>query len=148
MKFLLDTNVISTLAPSNKERAEALADWLHSASDRLYLSVVTVAEIKDGIAKLTREGASQKAAALSDWWNAVEHLYASRILPFDLSAATIAGRLNDIARGAGHTPGFADVAIAATAQAHDLIILTRNVRHFAPMGIRVINPFDGLPSIS
>jgi toxin FitB len=145
LSYLLDTNVISAIAPTRKERPKALLDWLDEASNSLYLSVVTAAEIGDGIAKATREGATRKAADLNAWWSAVEHLYANRILPFDLPAANIAGRLMDVARAAGHAPGFADVAIAATAHAHGLIILTRNKKHLEVLSSSVLNPFDALP---
>ena len=49
------------------------------------------------------------------------------------------------ARAAGHTPGFADVAIAATAGSRGLTILTRNLRHFVPLGIEAADPFETLP---
>jgi hypothetical protein len=147
VRYLLDTNVISAVAPTKKERPAVLVDWLDHASDFLYLSVVTAAEIRDGIAKATREGAAKKAATLSAWWDTVEHLYGDRILPFDLRAATIAGMMMDVARGAGHAPGFGDVAIAATAEAHGLIILSRNVKHFKPICDSILNPFDTLPPL-
>lgn len=51
----------------------------------------------------------------------------------------------DKAREAGHSPGFADVAIAATAESQGLTVLTRNLRHFAPIGIAAIDPFQTLP---
>jgi predicted nucleic acid-binding protein len=145
--YLVDTDVLSALAPTKKERPVDLAAWLDEASSGLYLSVVTAAEVRAGIAKASRGGASRKAATLAMWWDAVEHLYGDRILAFDLAAATIAGRLMDAARGAGHAPGFADVAIAATAQANGLTILTRNTRHFEPFGGPALNPFDALPPL-
>ena len=52
----------------------------------------------------------------------------------------------DLARGRGHSPGFADIAIAATAHRHDLTILSRNKRHFAPMDLAVVDPFEKLPT--
>ena len=55
------------------------------------------------------------------------------------------GGLSDLARGRGHAPGFADVAIAATARRHDLTMLSRNRRHFATMDIAVIDPYEQLP---
>ena len=73
------------------------------------------------------------------------HLYGDCVLPFDSSAAEIAGALADLARGRGHSPGFADIAIAATAHRHDLTILSRNKRHFAPMDLAVVDPFEELP---
>jgi len=115
----------------------------HSAA--LFLSAVTIAEIADGIAKARREGATRKASGLSAWLRALIHLYGERVLPFDTPAAEIAGALNDLARGHGHSPGFADVAIAATARRRGLTILTRNARDFAPMGVTVVDPFEALP---
>jgi predicted nucleic acid-binding protein len=53
--------------------------------------------------------------------------------------------LADLARGRGHSPGFADIAIAATAHRHDLTILSRNERHFAPMDVAIIDPFQKIP---
>jgi predicted nucleic acid-binding protein len=147
LTYLVDTNVISALAPTRKERLATLADWLDAASDHIYLSVVTAAEIRAGIAKASREGASRQAAALKLWWDAVEHLYGNRILAFDLRVAKIAGDLMDAAKAAGQAPGFADVAIAATAETHGLTVLTRNVKHFDSFGSEVLNPFDAIPPL-
>ncbi len=145
MRFLVDTNVISALAPTKAERPAELIDWLDRRSDDLLVSVVTAAEIRAGVAKAAREGAKRKAEALASWWDAVEHLYSDRILPLDLKAATIAGALSDLAIAKGRAPGFADIAIAATAKANELALLTRNVRDFEAICERVINPFEALP---
>jgi toxin FitB len=145
LTFLVDTNVISALAPTNAERPAALIDWLDRRSDDLFLSVVTAAEVRAGIAKAVRLGARRKAENLASWWDAVEHLYGERILPFDLHAATIAGALSDRATAKGRAPGFADIAIAATAEARALVLLTRNTRHFERLCNRVVNPFEALP---
>jgi predicted nucleic acid-binding protein len=116
---------------------------LHSSD--LFLSAVTVAEIADGIAKAKLEDAKRKAADLSAWLRTVLHLYGDRVLPFDGPTAEIAGVLADLARGRGHSPSFADIAIAATARQHELTILSRNIRHFAPMDVAVTDPFHNLP---
>ena len=145
MRFLVDTNVISALAPTKADRPAALVDWLDRRSDDLFVSVVTAAEIRAGIAKAAREGANRKAEALASWWDAVEHLYCDRILPLDLKAATIAGALSDRATARGRAPGFADIAIAATAKANELVLLTRNVRDFEAICDRVVNPFEATP---
>ena len=147
MTYLLDTNIISAVAPTKRDRPAALIDWLDQASNGLYLSVVTAAEIHDGVAKLTREGATKKAETLHGWWEGIEHLYTERILPFDLPAARLAGGLTDAARAKGQAPGFADVAIAAIAQAHGLTILTDNSKHFAAMSVLVLNPLRTLPPL-
>jgi predicted nucleic acid-binding protein len=149
VSYLIDTNVISAVAPTRRNRPCVLVDWLDRASAELYLSIVTSVEIRDGIAKADRDGAARKANVLRELWVAVEHLYAERILTFDLTAATIAGAMMDRARGAGEAPGFADVAIAATAEARGLTILTRNVRHFQPIYARILNPIEGpLPPVA
>jgi predicted nucleic acid-binding protein len=143
--YLVDTNVISAGAPSKAPGSVALVDWMDRNSAALFLSVVTVAEILDGIAKARREGAARKAAALSAWLDTLLHLYRERILTFDVEVARIAGALSDAARGQGQAPGFADIVIAATARHHGLTILTRNIRHFEPLGVAVVDPFRTLP---
>lgn len=143
--FLVDTNVISALAPSKRTETAELAVWLDRASAQLFLSVVTAAEVQAGIAKAEREGAGAKARALAVWWQAVEHFYGEKVLPFDLRCAQCAGDLIDRARA--HRPGFEDIAIAATAKAHGLTVLTRNLRHFAPLGVSAFDPFQGLPPL-
>jgi len=75
----------------------------------------------------------------------VLHLYSDRVLPFANPTAEIAGASADLGRGRGHSPGFADIAIAATAHRHDLTILSCNKRHFAPMDLAVVAPFEELP---
>ena len=144
--YLVDTNIISAAAPTAVGRRPDLVRWMDSHSPDLFLSAISVAEIADGIAKTKREGAKRKAADLSAWLQTVLHLYGDRVLPFDSPTAEIAGVLSDLARGRGHAPGFADIAIAATARRHGLTILSRNGRHFMPMDASIIDPFQQLPS--
>ena len=144
-RYLVDTNVISTTAPPTPVKRVELIAWMDLRSAYLFLSVITIAEITDGIAKARREGARRKAADLSTWLRAMLHLYGDRVLVFDSPTAEIAGVLSDLARSRGHSPGFADIAIAATALRHDLNILSRNARHFMPMDVAVIDPLQGLP---
>lgn len=143
--FLVDTDVLSAGAPSKTQSVPELIEWMDRNSGRLYVSVVTVAEIEDGIAKSLRERATQKATRLREWLETVVHLYGSRILPLDLAAARIAGMLSDRARARGQTVGFADLAIAAIAQRDDLTVLTRNLKHYAPLGIAAHDPVAELP---
>jgi predicted nucleic acid-binding protein len=142
--YLVDTNIISAAAPSCPALS-ALVEWMDSHSASLFLSAVTVAEIEDGIAKSRREGARRKSADLAAWLETVLHLYGDRVLAFDVATARIAGAISDRARGLGQAPGFADIIIAATAQHHRLTILSRNVRHLAPLGVVVVDPFSRLP---
>ncbi len=141
--YLVDTNVISAAAPS-RPVSPALIEWMDTYSASLFLSAVTVAEIEDGIAKSRREGATRKSTDLSAWLETVLHLYGDRVLAFDVATARIAGAISDRARGAGQTPGFADIIIAATAQHHGLTMLSRTPRHFETFGVAVIDPFTVL----
>lgn len=118
---------------------------MDAQSASLFLSVVTIAEVEDGIAKLSREKATRRSKDLAQWLEAVLHLYSDRILTFDMPTARLAGALSDRARGQGHAPGFADIIIAATARHYALTILSRNVRHFEPLGVPVLDPFGELP---
>jgi predicted nucleic acid-binding protein len=143
--FLVDTNVISALAPSKRGSVEHLVDWLDQASPHLFLSVISAAEVKSGIVKAEREGATTKAKTLREWWESIEYLYTEKLLPFDLRCAHAAGQILDDARA--HQPGFEDIAIAATARVHGLTVLTRNMRHFEPLGVRALDPFVTLPKL-
>ena len=142
--YLVDTNVISAAAPS-RPVSTALIEWMDTHSASLFMSAVTVAEIEDGIAKLRREGARRKSADLTAWLDTVLHLYGDRVLAFDAATARIAGAMSDRARGLGHAPGLADIIVAATARHRGLTILSRNVKHFGPLGVAIVDPFVKLP---
>lgn len=137
--------MLSISAPTKAVTRHELQGWLIRASERLFLSMITVAEIEKGIAAARRTGATTKADRLSLWLATVEHLYGDRLLPFDRDVARKAGPMLDAARGFGM--GFADIAIAATAEAHGLTVLTANERHFRPLGIAWLNPLDALPPL-
>lgn len=145
-RYLVDTDVISAIAPTKVVSRPELAQWMEVHSSALFLSAVTVAEIADSIAKARREGATRKALRLSAWLRTILHLYSDRVLPFDGPTAEIGGTLSDLARGRGHAPGLADIIIAATARRHDLTILSRNTRHFEAVDALVIDPFQQLPA--
>lgn len=143
--YLVDTDVISACAPGRGEGYTALVLWMDQNSQRLFISTITVAEITGGIAKARREGSRRKAAALTGWLEALLHLYGNHVLPFDVAAARVAGTLSDRALSKGRSPGFPDLAIAATAAANGLTVLTVNLRHFAPLGVPAHNPLQSLP---
>lgn len=143
--YLLDTNIISAVAPTRRDRPEALVRWLVAASDLLFLSVITASEIQAGVCGVERRGETKKAERLRDWWNIIEHAYGQRLLPIDLAIAHAAGRLLD--RSRAHDTGYEDIAIAATADVFGLTVLTANERHFEPLGVRYINPLKTLPDI-
>ena len=143
--YLLDTSVLSILAPGRTPPEAPLVGWIHNHSDTLYLSAVTIAEVEQGVCKLRCTGGTERADALARWLFSLIENGGNRILSFDAKTGRIAGDLSDRAHAAGRHPGFADVAIAATAVAHDLHLLTRNAKHFAPLGIPFSDPVEALP---
>jgi len=145
--YLPDTNIISLVAPGRKLGASEIkiAEWLQRVSDQLHLSVVTTSDIESGIAQLNRGGATAKASALVEWLDEIVGLYAARIYPLDIEATRLAGRLYDRAVSNGHRPRYEDAAIAATAHARNLTVITRNAVHFSHFVIPFFNPYDGIP---
>lgn len=140
--FLLDTDVVSVLAPSKSEASADFLAWLDrmDADGRLFLSVVSIHEIEKGIALLDHKGATAKAASLKAWLSGLVSTYDDKIIGFDAQAAAIGGQLEAKALAAGHDPGMADAVIAGTAAAHELVIVTCNTKHFLPFGIAVLSP--------
>lgn len=134
--FLVDTDVLSEI---RKPKTDAgVAAWMaRQQTLDIYLSVVTIGEIERGIA-LCRGRDPVFASALETWLHRVLSLYASRILPFDLGAARRWGTLSAALGNQGP-----DLQIAATALEHGLTVVTRNVAHFLPTGVRALNPFTG-----
>jgi hypothetical protein len=143
--FLVDTDVLSLPAPTKARPSAPLATWLEARSGELRISSVTIAEIADGIARCRREGAVRKADRLEAWLDTLLHLHAGRVLPMDVAVARIVGTLRDLARASGHTAALADLVVAATARHHGLTVVTGNVRHFAPLGVPVVDAAGRLP---
>jgi predicted nucleic acid-binding protein len=140
---LLDASVISELAPDRTARREVLADWLRAHGEALFVPVIAVAEIEQGIAKLHRKGDEERAVRLSAWLDRLVDGFGERVLAVDAIVARRAGAISDVATAAGDHPGLADVLIAATAAVHGLAVATRNTRHFEPLGVPCADPFGG-----
>jgi len=143
--FLLDTNVISATAPDRRaipDAAKAMARaWIVDNQDQLYLPVTALVEIAAGIGEREGAGASRHAADLAAWLKKVLAAYPERLLVLDPEAALHARALTETARKAGVAVGFADLTVACIAQAHALVVATRNRRDFAPMGIETVDLF-------
>lgn len=147
-EFGLSARHLGPVAPGTGKPApdQALAAWLKANNDLLYISAVTIAEIEQGIHKLSRAGGIERAQSLAGWLDTLIEDGGGHILPLDARTGRIVGRLSDRALAMGRHPGFADVAIAATAVAHDLLLLTRNGKHFVPLEIPFSDPLAGLPT--
>ncbi len=145
--FLLDTSVVSALAPGREAFVPAkLGEWLQAHHEALFLPSIAVAEMAQGIGKLRRAGGLERADRLDRWLNGLLAAYGERILPLDAQAARLAGQISDAAMAQGCHPGFADVAIAALAQNGGLLLLTCNLKHFQPLGVACADPLVALPA--
>ena len=132
--YLLDTNVVSELRRARPHGA--VLAWLEDVDDAdLHLSAVTIGELQAGV-EITREQDPDKAAALEAWLEEVAGSF--NILPMDARVFRRWARF--MHRRADHP--IEDAMIAATAEVHRLTVVTRNVRDFAPFGVRMLNPFE------
>lgn len=143
--YIVDTNVISQLAPGRTPPDEKLLAWMVAREDALFLSVITPIEIGAGVLKLGRIAPGRRHAAIAEWFQDLETDFADRILPLTRGVVRHVVEIADRHAAKGLHPGWPDVVIAATAQFHGMSLLTRNVRHFAEAGIPVIDPFQSLP---
>ncbi len=136
--FLLDTNVISE--PKRARPDVGVLHWLNEQllSD-LYLSVLTVGELRRGIVRLEP---SRRRDDLDFWLSDLVLRYGARILPVDLDVTERWAALAEINRAAGRVSEMTDELIAATAHVHGLTIVTRNIKHFEQTGCRLLSPWS------
>ena len=132
--FLIDTDVVSLLR--RPDRHPAPARWLKTQRPvDVFISVVTLAELERGLEQQRRRDPGF-ARDLADWMERTTVSFADRVITVDSAAARLWGRMSV------HIGHFnVDLLIAATALVHGLTVVTRNVRHFEPTGVRVLNPF-------
>ena len=133
--MLLDNVVLSELRKSRP--APKVLAWLKTQqAKQLFVSVVSLGEIERGIVKARRTDAAF-AERLTTWLADTMLLYSDHVLPV---TAPIARRWGRLSAELGHEG--ADLLIAATALEHDLTVATRNLRHFKPTGVSLVNPFS------
>jgi predicted nucleic acid-binding protein len=139
MTYLLDTNVVSEWAKPRPNKA--VVEFLASAEeDALFLSVITVAELRRGVDLLPN---GRRRAALDEWLkNDLIERFDDRILGIDRDVANAWGSIIAQAERRGRIPGVMDAWIAATAEVQGLIVVTRNVADFKPLLGRIFNPWD------
>ncbi len=136
--YLIDTNVVSEARKWAKANRGVTAFFDHALATqaRLYLSVISVGELRRGVALISHRGDVDRATLLDAWLTSLLEEYAENILPFDTDAAQVWGRL----RVPNPAHGL-DKQIAAIALVNDLTIVTRNTADFADTGVRLENPF-------
>ena len=136
--IVLDTNVISE--PLRQAPENRVTEWMDAqALETLYLSAITVAEVRFGLASLPAGKRRDRLQASLE--KQVLPLFVGRVLPFDMSASQAYSELMAKARAAGLAIGAADGYIAATAAANGMMVATRDVRPFKAAGLDVINPW-------
>jgi toxin FitB len=133
--ILLDTMVVSELRKARPN--SGVMSYLTAQNPQTtYLSAITIGEIEAG-AERQRSRNPAFADDLAEWLASTELRFAQNILPVTAAVAKLWGRLSVQTGNAG-----IDNLIAATALHHNLSVVTRNVKHFAPTGARVVNPFS------
>jgi predicted nucleic acid-binding protein len=140
--YLVDINVISEARKGPRAHPGVRQFFQRTAEGHggLYLSVVTVGELRRGVELIRHRGDLMQASLLERWLNELLSAYADKVLPFDAEAAQVWGRLR--------VPSPAhelDKQIAATALIHGLTVVTRNVADFAGTTVDLLNPFDSSP---
>lgn len=134
MSYLLDTNVVSELSKAKAD--PKLLVWFASVkSHELYLSVLVLGEIRQGIERLRGRDPGQ-AQVYENWLATLERDFSDRILAIDNQVADVWGSLN-----ARDPLPVVDGLLAATALVHDLRFVTRNVSDVARTGVKLLNPF-------
>ena len=136
MMYVVDTNVISEL--TKKEANCNVLAWLSAHDDELYLTSITIEEMRFGALMLAP---GKHKTALSNTIEQIVECYSHRTLSFDASAAEVCAQLHFEAIKKGRTPSIEDLMIAALCVTHDAVLVTRNVRDFSYLDIALMDPF-------
>lgn len=137
--YLIDTDVISELRKGGKANPGVRKFFADAAREEvaIYLSVITLGELRQGIERIRYRGDIAQALELERWLERLRSDYSDNILPLEDDAADLWGRLR-----VPHPENLLDKQIAAIALIYDLIVVTRNIDHFEPTGARLHNPFS------
>ena len=138
MSFLLDTNVVSEWVKPQPD--PGVVAWLGQVDeDRVFLSVVTLAELRHGIERMATGGRRDR---LDRWLrDELPARFEGRVLPVDGNVADTWGRAMARAQAAGRPLGAMDAFLAATAEVHGLTLVSRNAPDFQALGNAILNPW-------
>jgi len=135
VSFLVDTNVVSELRKGARANPRVAAWFAGLAEEEVYLSVLTVGEIRNGIERIRRRD-RRAATALDRWLRTLVRDYEDRLLPVDRAVAEQWGRLN-----VPDPVPVVDGLLAATAAVHSLVLATRNVKNLERTQVALFDPF-------
>lgn len=138
MSFLVDTNVFSE--PARPRPDPRVVAWLREHEGDLYVSAITIGELRRGIERLPP---GRRQTQLRAWLVALGECMRGRVLSFNASTAHVWGQLKAKWDAAGIVVPSLDSQIAATAHRHGLTVVTRNTDDFVRTGVKLLNPFVG-----
>jgi tRNA(fMet)-specific endonuclease VapC len=141
LKYLLDTNIISEFV--SKKPNQKVLDYVSSLDENdVYLSVITIGEIRFGIEKLDKEKQKKKIKSLSDWLNNdLMQRFEGRILDIDIDIMLKWGEINAQLQKIGKPMPIMDSLIASSCLAKRFVLITRNEKDFYNFEMEMINPF-------
>jgi len=137
--YLIDTNVISEVRKGRKadKGVRQFFERITDRQDDVFLSVVTIGELRRGIELIRYRGDERQAQRFEAWLTTLLSKYGDYILNFDEDIAQIWGKLR-----VPHPENALDKQIAATALIHNLTVVTRNQKDYESTGIKLFNPFE------
>jgi toxin FitB len=137
VSYLVDTNVFCE--PVRPKPDAAVVEWLRANESSLFVSTITIGEIRRGIERLP---AGRRRTQLRAWLTALCDCMRGRILSFNTSTAHVWGQIKAKWDAAGIAISSLDSQIAATAHRHQLTVVTRNAADFEKTGVKLLNPFS------